>query len=64
MADLKDKNIPKYCREILCLVWFVHSILLARDIGKVIEDDLLALADDFDKFNDYPWGYDNYYLTV
>ncbi|KAM3378420.1 hypothetical protein P3S68_010833 [Capsicum galapagoense] len=31
---------------------------------KVIEHDLLALANDFGRFNDYPWGYDNYYLTV
>jgi len=39
-------------------------ILFARDVRKVIEDDLLALADDFEKFHDYPWGYDSYYLTV
>ena len=64
MADLKNKDIPKHYREKLCLVWFVHSILLARDVKKVIERDLLVLADDFGKFNDYPWGYDSYYLTV
>ncbi|KAF3667371.1 hypothetical protein FXO37_10054 [Capsicum annuum] len=57
LADLKDKDIPKHCREKLCLVWFVHSILLAKDIRKVLKDDFLVLADDFDKFNDYPWGY-------
>ncbi|KAM3362484.1 hypothetical protein P3S68_017338 [Capsicum galapagoense] len=34
------------------------------DVKKVIERDLLALADDFGIFNDYPWGYDNYYLIV
>ncbi|KAM3266660.1 hypothetical protein P3L10_003655 [Capsicum annuum] len=64
MADLENKNIPKHYREKLCLVWFVHSILLARDIRKVIEDDFLALIDGFEKFNDYFWGYDSYYLTV
>ncbi|KAM3236124.1 hypothetical protein P3L10_016161 [Capsicum annuum] len=64
MADLKNKDIPKHYREKLCFVWFVHSILLARDVKKVIEHDLLALADDFGKFNDYPQGYENYYLTV
>ncbi|KAM3205916.1 hypothetical protein P3L10_029326 [Capsicum annuum] len=64
MADLKNKDIPKHYREKLCLVWFVHSVLLARDVRKVIEHDLLALANDFRKFNDYPWGYDFYYLTV
>ncbi|KAM3377222.1 hypothetical protein P3S68_009635 [Capsicum galapagoense] len=64
MADLKNKDIPKHCREKLCLVWFVHSVLLERDFRKVKEHDLLALADDFGKFNDHPWGYDSYYLTV
>ncbi|KAF3685262.1 hypothetical protein FXO37_00797 [Capsicum annuum] len=64
MEDLKNKDIPKYYREKLWLVWFVHSVLLERDIRKVTEHDLLALADDFGKFNDYPWGYDNYYLTI
>ncbi|KAM3394939.1 hypothetical protein P3S68_003943 [Capsicum galapagoense] len=34
------------------------------DVRKVIEDDLLALADDFGKFNDHPWGYDSYFLTI
>ncbi|KAM3203597.1 hypothetical protein P3L10_031223 [Capsicum annuum] len=64
MVDLEDKDILKYCKEKLCLVWFVHSILLARDIRKVIEDNLLEFADDFDKFNNHPWGYDSYCLTV
>ncbi|KAF3656826.1 hypothetical protein FXO37_15267 [Capsicum annuum] len=64
MAYLENKNVPKHYREKLCLVWFVLSILLARDIRKVIEDDLLALADDFEKFNDYPLGYDSYYFTI
>ncbi|KAM3337219.1 hypothetical protein P3S68_031544 [Capsicum galapagoense] len=64
IADLKNKDIPKHYREKLCLVWFVHSVLLARNVKKVIEFDLLALADDFERFNDYPWGYDSYYLTV
>ncbi|KAF3674390.1 hypothetical protein FXO37_06422 [Capsicum annuum] len=30
---------------------------------KPIKDDLLRLAEDFEKFNDYPWGYDSCYLT-
>ncbi|KAM3268772.1 hypothetical protein P3S67_030736 [Capsicum chacoense] len=64
IADLKNKDIPNHYREKLCLVWFVHSILLARDVKKVTERDLLALADDFGRFNDYPWGYNSYYLTV
>ncbi|KAF3666412.1 hypothetical protein FXO38_09081 [Capsicum annuum] len=37
-----DKTIPKHYMEQFCLVWFAHSVILARDINKVIEDDLLA----------------------
>ena len=54
LIDLEDKIIPEQYMEKLCLVWFAHSIILARDINKVIEDDLLARAEDFDKFNNYP----------
>ncbi|KAM3204966.1 hypothetical protein P3L10_028376 [Capsicum annuum] len=64
IANLEDKAIPNQYREKLCLVWFVHFVILARDVRKVKEDDLLMLADDFEKFHDYPKGYDNYYLTV
>ena len=64
LTDLMDKTIPKLYREQLCLVWFAHSVILARDVNKVIEDDLLARPEDFDKFDNHPWGYDNFYLTV
>ncbi|KAM3201967.1 hypothetical protein P3L10_029591 [Capsicum annuum] len=44
LTDLEDKTIPEQYREQLCLVWFTHSVILARDVNKVIEDDLLAWA--------------------
>ncbi|KAF3628492.1 hypothetical protein FXO38_11551 [Capsicum annuum] len=61
---VEDKTILEQYREKLGLVWFSHLVILARDVNKVIEDDLLARAEDFDKFNNYPWGYDNFFLTV
>ncbi|KAF3651503.1 putative glycerol-3-phosphate 2-O-acyltransferase 6-like [Capsicum annuum] len=64
LTDIMDKTIPKQYREQLCLIWFAHSVISARDVNRVIEDDLLARAEDFDKFNNYPWGYDSFYLTV
>ncbi|KAM3266688.1 hypothetical protein P3L10_003683 [Capsicum annuum] len=64
LIDLKDKTIPEQYREQLCLVWFVHSVIFVRDVNKVLQDVLLARAEDFDKFNNYPWGYDSFYLTV
>ena len=64
LTDLEDKTIPEQYREQLCLVLFALLVILARDINEVIEDDLLARAEDFDKFNNHPWGYDSFYLTV
>ncbi|KAF3647118.1 hypothetical protein FXO38_14839 [Capsicum annuum] len=54
LKNLKDKTIPKKYKEQLCLVWFVYSIILTRDVNKVIKDDLMKLAEDFEKFNNYP----------
>ncbi|KAF3646601.1 hypothetical protein FXO38_19092 [Capsicum annuum] len=54
LIDLRDKTIPKQYREKLCLVWFAHLVILAGDINKVIEVDLLARAEDFNKFKIIP----------
>ncbi|KAF3634390.1 hypothetical protein FXO38_25159 [Capsicum annuum] len=35
LTDLMDKTIPKQYREKLCLVWFSHLVILARDVNKV-----------------------------
>ncbi|KAF3682566.1 hypothetical protein FXO38_01232 [Capsicum annuum] len=54
IKNLKDKTISKKYDEKLCLAWFTHSVISVRDVNKVIEDDLLKLAEDFEKFNNYP----------
>ncbi|KAF3645218.1 putative glycerol-3-phosphate 2-O-acyltransferase 6-like [Capsicum annuum] len=64
LKHLKNKTIPKKYKEQLCLVWFAHSVILARDVNKVIENDLLKLAEDFEKFNYYTSGYNSYNLIV
>ncbi|KAF3683132.1 hypothetical protein FXO38_00926 [Capsicum annuum] len=43
LTDLEDKAIPEQYREQLFLVWFAHSVILARDINKVIDDNLLVM---------------------
>ncbi|KAM3326364.1 hypothetical protein P3S67_001490 [Capsicum chacoense] len=60
----KDKAIPKKYKKQLCLFWFVHYVILGRDVNKVIEDDLLDLVEDLKKFNNYLWRYNSYKLTV
>ncbi|KAG5573787.1 hypothetical protein H5410_063553 [Solanum commersonii] len=58
------KKVLKKHKERLCLVWFVHAILWAKDINNVIDLSLFVFAQDLDAFNNYPWGNDSYFLTV
>ncbi|KAF3637136.1 putative glycerol-3-phosphate 2-O-acyltransferase 6-like [Capsicum annuum] len=64
LEHLKNKSILKKYKKKLCLVWFAYSVILARNVNKFIEDDLVELAEDLKKFNNYPCGYDSYKLTV
>ncbi|XP_060193693.1 uncharacterized protein LOC132623010 [Lycium barbarum] len=51
-------------KESLCLVWFVNSILWARDVKNNIELGLIKLSEDHEAFNNYPWGHKSFKLTV
>ncbi|KAG5587452.1 hypothetical protein H5410_047886 [Solanum commersonii] len=64
IEDLQSKKVLKKHKERLCLVWFVHAILWAKDINNVIDLSLFVLAQNLDAFNNYPWGNDSYFLTV
>ncbi|XP_060202978.1 uncharacterized protein LOC132631419 [Lycium barbarum] len=47
-----------------CLVWFVHTILLAKDMSKGVDHDLIKMADDLELFKSYPWGKESFELTL
>ncbi|KAH0773958.1 hypothetical protein KY290_011095 [Solanum tuberosum] len=64
IEDLQSKKVLKKHKERLCLVWFVHAILWAKNINNVIDLSLFVFAQDLDAFNNYPWGNDSYFLTV
>ncbi|KAF3613410.1 hypothetical protein FXO37_36390 [Capsicum annuum] len=51
---LKGKGLPKKHKKLLCLVWFVHNILWARDVNNNISPDLINLSEDLEAFNNYP----------
>ncbi|PHU06530.1 hypothetical protein BC332_23019 [Capsicum chinense] len=61
---LKGKGLPKKYKQSLCLVWFVHNILWARDVNNNISFDLIKLSDDLETFNSYPCGYESFKMTV
>ncbi|PHT60480.1 hypothetical protein CQW23_02843 [Capsicum baccatum] len=61
---LKGKGLSKKHKQSLCLVWFVHNVLWARDVNNNISLDLINLSEDFKAFNRYSWGYKTFKITV
>ncbi|PHU23217.1 Homeobox protein knotted-1-like 3 [Capsicum chinense] len=47
---LKGKGLSKKHKQSLCLVWFLHNILWARDVNNNISLDLIKLSEDLDTF--------------
>lgn len=63
---IKDEG-NKYTSEEkfrMCLIWFVHSILMASDSAKTVNLDWVCFASDENFFNAYPWGRLAFQLTV
>ncbi|KAM3322699.1 hypothetical protein P3S67_003850 [Capsicum chacoense] len=63
-CDLKGKELSKKHKQSLCLVWFVNNILLVRDVNNNIRVGLIKLPEDLEVFNNYPWGYESFKMTV
>ncbi|PHU20418.1 hypothetical protein BC332_11569 [Capsicum chinense] len=61
---LKVKRISKKHKQSVCLVWFVHNILWVRDTNNNINVGLIKLYEDLEVFNNYPWGYKSFKMTV
>ncbi|PHU26241.1 hypothetical protein BC332_04573 [Capsicum chinense] len=61
---LKGKGLSKKQEQSLCLVWFGHNILWARDVNNNISLSLIKLSEDLEVFNNYPWGYESFKMTV
>ncbi|KAF3649383.1 putative glycerol-3-phosphate 2-O-acyltransferase 6-like [Capsicum annuum] len=61
---LKGKGLSKKHKQSLCLVWFVHNILWARDVNNNISLGLINLSEDLEAFNSYPWGYESFKMIV
>ncbi|KAM3221871.1 hypothetical protein P3L10_021141 [Capsicum annuum] len=61
---LKGKRLSKKHKQSLCLVWFVHNILWARDVYNNIPLGLIKISEHLEAFNNYPWGYENFKMTV
>ncbi|XP_059284810.1 uncharacterized protein LOC132038105 [Lycium ferocissimum] len=64
LVDLQSKTMSKKHKQSLCLVWFVHCVLMAKDTSLNIPLGLLKLAEDYEAFNNHGWGRESFKLTV
>ncbi|KAH0658048.1 hypothetical protein KY289_026796 [Solanum tuberosum] len=61
---LNVEDIPRKHKESLCVLWFVHNLLLAKDLNNNISLKWVNLSQDIEAFNNYPWGHESFELTV
>ncbi|PHU08660.1 hypothetical protein BC332_20520 [Capsicum chinense] len=64
IETLKGKGLSKKHKQSLCLVWFVHNIIWARDVNNNISLGLINLSEDLEAFNSYPWRYESFKISV
>ncbi|KAH0657743.1 hypothetical protein KY289_026491 [Solanum tuberosum] len=61
---LNVEDTPRKHKESLCLLWFVHNVLLAKDLNNNISLKWVNLSQDIEAFNNYLWGHESFELTV
>ncbi|KAM3344526.1 hypothetical protein P3S68_024235 [Capsicum galapagoense] len=47
-----------------CLLWFLHTMLLAKDLMKVVDTKLIRIIDSLSFFENYLWGKETFQLTM
>ncbi|KAG5630880.1 hypothetical protein H5410_002597 [Solanum commersonii] len=54
----QDLDTSRKHKESLCLLWFVHNVLLAKDLNNNISLKWVNLSQDIEAFNNYFWGHE------
>ncbi|KAG5615472.1 hypothetical protein H5410_015296 [Solanum commersonii] len=54
----------KEAHRVIVLTWFVHNVLIPKDVNNNIPLNWMKFFEDIEAFNNYHWGHDNYKLTV
>ncbi|KAH0681241.1 hypothetical protein KY284_022326 [Solanum tuberosum] len=62
MLNVEDTS--RKHKESLCLLWFVHNVILAKDLNNNISLKWVNLSQDIEAFNNYPWGHESFELTI
>ncbi|KAH0734637.1 hypothetical protein KY285_010344 [Solanum tuberosum] len=61
---LNIEDTSRKHNESLCLLWFVHNVLLAKDLNNNISLKWVNLSQDIEPVNNYPWGHESLELTI
>ncbi|KAG5631475.1 hypothetical protein H5410_003192 [Solanum commersonii] len=61
---LNYEDTSKKHKESLCLLLFLHNVLLAKDANNNISLKWVNLSRDIEAFNNYPWGHESFELTL
>ena len=61
---IRENNMNKDQKFKCCLLWFLHTMLLAKDLTKVVDRKLIRMIDSLSFFEKYPWGKETFQLTM
>ncbi|XP_060178111.1 uncharacterized protein LOC132608052 [Lycium barbarum] len=64
LAVIRGPRLTKEEKLKCCLVWFMHTIVLAKDVSRGVDHDTIKMADDLEFFSSYPWGTESFELTL
>ncbi|KAH0634870.1 hypothetical protein KY284_037656 [Solanum tuberosum] len=64
LVSLVGIRYTKEAQGVIVLTWFVHNVLLAKDLNNNISLKWVNLSQDIEAFNNYPWGHESFELTV
>lgn len=64
VKHLKDKEVDRDVKQSLCLLYFVSSMLCAKDVNNLVDKEWILLSADIEAFSVHPWGHISYDLTI
>ncbi|KAM3232207.1 hypothetical protein P3L10_017566 [Capsicum annuum] len=65
LISLMKGNRMNNQQKLKCaLIWFVHTMRLAKDPSEKVDSDHIKMATDLQLFGEYPWGKESFGLTL
>ncbi|KAM3250263.1 hypothetical protein P3S67_022658 [Capsicum chacoense] len=64
IEHIRSEDVRKSVKKSLCLLYFVHNFLCAKDLNMKLPSEWVLLSANRDAFSAYPWGRVSYDLTI